>query len=113
MMIDEYNRKALHLNEMAHYQRRESMKRCLNGDWRTCKEPVNEDQECVACGFSGPNNVIFQLATDFHETYERIAAGEGWDTQKDCKVSFDDLPEENKATMLKVCEEIYNRWIVG
>lgn len=56
---------------------------------------------------------IKRLAIDFHNTYERIAAGAGWETNKDCRVAFDNLPEENKATMLAVCGEIYERWIQG
>ena len=46
------------------------------------------------------------LAEWMHDTYEEIAAGEGWETQKDCKVLFDDLPEKNKAVMLKVAGKL-------
>ena len=49
---------------------------------------------------------IKALAEDFHLTYERIAAGEGWNTQEDCRVPFDDLPEANKATMLAVLPSV-------
>jgi hypothetical protein len=54
---------------------------------------------------------IRKLAEDFHLTYERVAAGSGWETQEDCRVSFDDLPAANQITMLSVCAEIYARHI--
>jgi len=45
---------------------------------------------------------IEDLARYMHEKYEESAKHLGWDTQKSCKVSFDDLPEANKQTMLRL-----------
>lgn len=48
-----------------------------------------------------------QMAEWFHNNYEEIAKSEGWQTQDNCKVEFKDLPENNRTTMIKVCE----RWL--
>jgi hypothetical protein len=48
-----------------------------------------------------------QMAKWFHEAYEEIAKEIGWETQDNCKTEFDELPEKNKETMIKVCE----RWL--
>jgi hypothetical protein len=50
-----------------------------------------------------------QMAEWFHNNYEEIAIEEGWQTQDKCRVEFKDLPESNRATMIKVCE----RWLNG
>lgn len=47
-----------------------------------------------------------ELAEWLHDTYERIAAGAGWETQKKCRVKFKDLPSENKSTMLHLAQAI-------
>jgi hypothetical protein len=49
-----------------------------------------------------------QLAEWLHDSYEEIAKGENWKTQESCKVKFDDLPEENKKTMLELAKKILN-----
>ena len=36
----------------------------------------------------------------FHNTYEEVAMRIGWNTNKKCKVRFDDLPETNQETMI-------------
>ena len=50
-----------------------------------------------------------QMAEWFHNNYEEIAKAEGWKTQDKCRVEFKDLPENNKITMIKVCE----RWLTN
>lgn len=60
---------------------------------------------------STPDTTVNDLARDFHETYERLAAGEGWETQKNCRVDFDDLPEANRNLMMAVSIEIYERHV--
>lgn len=40
------------------------------------------------------------LAKYLHDNYEQIAKRTNWQTQKNCKVEFDDLPIENKNTMI-------------
>ena len=47
-----------------------------------------------------------ELAKFMHETYEAIAWEEGWKTQKKSRVHWSKLPKENKATMLRVAEEV-------
>ncbi len=46
------------------------------------------------------------LARWLHNNYERISKDIGWDTQKDCKVEFDDLPKKNKSVMLRMAQLI-------
>ena len=52
-------------------------------------------------------NTSYDLAVWLHENYERIAADENWQTQKVSRVSFDDLPDANKQTMLRLAETIF------
>lgn len=47
-----------------------------------------------------------RLAKWFHNQYEDEAIRNGWATQKDCKVPFDELPEANRKTMIAVCEKL-------
>ena len=49
---------------------------------------------------------VSHLAKLFHERYEYQANENNWNTQKDCKVNFEDLPEENKITMIKTVEDV-------
>ena len=52
----------------------------------------------------GLNLVYF--AKWLHDTYEESSKIAGWDTQKVCKVEFEDLPEANKAVMYDVSSKI-------
>lgn len=45
-----------------------------------------------------------------HREYENAAQEEGWDTQEGTSVPFDELPEENRETMLRVGEELDKRF---
>ena len=45
---------------------------------------------------------IWKLARFMHDEYEKIAKEKGWQTQKQCRVIFEDLPEKNKVTMLEL-----------
>lgn len=45
-----------------------------------------------------------ELAATLHYKYEEFAKEFNWDTKKECKVDFDNLPKENKAVMLKLTE---------
>jgi len=40
------------------------------------------------------------LAKYLHDNYEQIAKRTNWNTQENCKVEFEDLPIENKNTMI-------------
>jgi len=50
------------------------------------------------------------MARLFHGHYERLAPSFSYVTRKDSRVSFDDLPPNNRALMLAVCKEIVE-WI--
>lgn len=54
-------------------------------------------------------NKAYELANFMHLEYERFAQKANWDTNKDCKVEFDKLPEGNQKTMLWVAESILER----
>jgi hypothetical protein len=45
-----------------------------------------------------------ELAEKLHDEYERLSKETGWETQKICKVKFDELPEKNKQVMLGMAE---------
>ena len=45
----------------------------------------------------------------FHDTYEEEAEKLGWETQKKCRVKFDDLPELNQETMINTIRIIKNK----
>ena len=49
---------------------------------------------------------VMELAIFMHTEYENIAKQTGWKTQKKTQVEFDDLPIENRATMLMLAEKI-------
>ncbi len=42
----------------------------------------------------------------FHIIYEEMAMDLGWETNKKCRVKYDDLPQLNKQTMIKTIEFI-------
>lgn len=58
----------------------------------------------VSKRFSTPE----KMAEWLHNNYEEIALNNGWKTQDDCQVPFLDLPNENKQTMIEVCERFLN-----
>ncbi len=47
-----------------------------------------------------------KLAKWMHEEYEKISKKENWETQKNCKVEFEDLPKENKMVMIELATRI-------
>jgi len=54
------------------------------------------------------NNMKTQvLAKWLHDSYEEIAKKKKWNTQKSCKVEFEDLPEENKSVMISMARKIH------
>jgi len=53
---------------------------------------------------------VFKMATEFHSVYEEEAEHTGWQTNDKCKVPFSELPEKNKATMLRTCARMIE-WI--
>ncbi len=53
------------------------------------------------------NMKIAELAEWLHDSYEMIAKRQNWATQSKCQVKFEDLPEENKKTMLSIARRIH------
>ncbi len=51
---------------------------------------------------------VKDIAKLLHDNYEIEAKKVGWNTQKSCKVEFNDLPEANKKVMLAQGELILN-----
>jgi hypothetical protein len=44
------------------------------------------------------------LAEKLHDEYERLSYIEGWSTQKDCQVKFENLPDANQRVMRRMAE---------
>ena len=49
-----------------------------------------------------------ELAKWLHDNYEEIAKKENWNTQENCKVEFDTLPDANKRTMIEIADRLLN-----
>ena len=49
-----------------------------------------------------------ELAKWLHDNYEQIAKAEKWQTQEITRVKFEDLPAENKSTMLALADRMLN-----
>lgn len=54
-----------------------------------------------------------KLAKEFHETYERLAPEFGYETRKETRVKWEDLPENNKRLMVAVCGELLHKGEIG
>ena len=52
---------------------------------------------------------VVELARMFHDEYEKAARVHNWSSQQSCRVEFDDLPDENKRTMLATCRAVLKR----
>lgn len=49
-----------------------------------------------------------ELAEWLHDNYEQLAKAENWQTQEITRVKFEDLPTENKSTMLALADRMLN-----
>lgn len=49
-----------------------------------------------------------ELAKWLHDNYEEVAKTKGWNTQENCKVEFDTLPDANKSTMIEIADRLLN-----
>lgn len=47
-----------------------------------------------------------QLAQRFHDTYERLAPSFGYETRKESKVEWTNVPENNRQLMIAVATEV-------
>jgi hypothetical protein len=54
------------------------------------------------------NNIMNkeQLAKWLHDNYEEVAKEKDWNTQENCKVEFDTLPDANKQTMIEIAQRL-------
>jgi hypothetical protein len=54
------------------------------------------------------NNIMNkeQLAKWLHDNYEEVAKEKDWNTQENCKVEFDTLPNANKQTMIEIAQRL-------
>jgi hypothetical protein len=50
-----------------------------------------------------------ELAKFMHDRYEEHSKQEGWETQSNCRVEFDDLPIENKSVMILVAKDVIGK----
>ncbi len=49
-----------------------------------------------------------ELAKWLHDNYEAVAKEYNWNTQQNCKVEFDTLPDANKRTMIEIADRLLN-----
>lgn len=49
-----------------------------------------------------------ELAKWLHDNYEQVAKDKDWNTQENCKVKFDTLPDANKRTMIEIADRLLN-----
>lgn len=49
-----------------------------------------------------------ELAKWLHDNYEEVAKEQNWNTQENCKVEFDTLPDANKRTMIEIADRLLN-----
>ncbi len=47
-----------------------------------------------------------KLAKWLHDNYEEVAKHKEWNTQENCKVDFDTLPDVNKQTMIDIAQRL-------
>jgi hypothetical protein len=56
---------------------------------------------------------VADIARAFHDEYEAWARAHGWETQKEARTSFDDLPTPNRLTMLATVRALLDRHIIS
>ena len=54
----------------------------------------------------------YKLAEWMHDNYEQLAKAENWQTQEITRVKFEDLPAENKSTMLALADRMLNTFLI-
>ena len=59
---------------------------------------------------NGVTGKVHDLARMMHEVYEDAAIKTGWQTQENCRVDFDKLPEANKQTMYILASAVLLRF---
>lgn len=56
---------------------------------------------------------VERIARAFHDEYEAWAEANGWETQEATRTSFDDLPAENRETMLATVRSLLGRRVIS
>lgn len=51
-----------------------------------------------------------KMAKRAHELYEKFAQQNNWNTQKSTQVKWEDLPQENKNTMIETFNALIDEW---
>lgn len=54
----------------------------------------------------------YKLAEWLHNNYEQLAKEKNWQTQEITRVKFDDLPAENKSTMLALADRMLDTFSI-
>lgn len=54
----------------------------------------------------------YKLAEWLHDNYEQLAKANDWQTQEITRVKFEDLPTENKSTMLALADKMLNTFLI-
>lgn len=93
--------KVTHIEKLNQLISRTDMTGNQKVDWLTnfIDEHVTEQLRLYGVSVSLPSDPMV-LAEYLHDNYEQIAKRTNWQTQKNCKVEFKDLPLENKNTMI-------------
>lgn len=71
---------------------------------------------CSRCGRSwhvGAGMDAERLAQLFHESYERLAPGFGYETRPESATSWDRVPEPNRSLMIAVAGEVLETMATG
>lgn len=56
---------------------------------------------------------LHMLAKAFHDEYEYRAKLHGWHTQESCKVEWEDLPTDNRATMIATVFGLHQKGLLS
>ena len=54
-----------------------------------------------------------RLARLFHEVYEELAPSFGYETRQESRKPWADVPTQNKALMIAVCDRILDEWAIN
>lgn len=60
----------------------------------------------------GRQFVVEGIARAFHDRYEAEARRAGWSTQASTRVPFEQLPEANRKTMLRVVSDLLDEGVI-
>jgi hypothetical protein len=77
------------------------------------ESPANElFKETMGVDIEEWNDNTVNIARAFHDAYEEAAAARGWATQERSRVPFDQLPPENRETMLVTVGSLLTRGVI-